>query len=282
MHAFKQLMPVRLFSFFSGSLVLCFVSVLPARGIPLQFLMSGDSATIHLQQRMLKMPELLSAGNFDVLHTGQVSASARIFRIHIGEPGRLAIPLSVFSGVSSDPAPAAASGPVMPGSYDPLVMNLINPLSGLLNVASEGICFPPKARDRLTRFGWVYHVGIRLLSGIQARASVGPSAIRPLPLLNRVAAVGMYVQTGAWDRANIRNMGRFWLSGRYILCKSRSEQVRLIIPDAPPGWFSGWALAAGIDITRLVLFRVVLYRYTQGPDPDFKDSICQFSFTYSL
>ena len=43
-------------------------------------------------------PEILTSGFIDIINNGQVNASARFIRLYIGEPGKFAIPLSIFSG----------------------------------------------------------------------------------------------------------------------------------------------------------------------------------------
>ena len=47
-------------------------------------------------------PEILTSGFFDIVNNGQVNASARFIRLFIGEPGKFALPLSIYSGVSSN------------------------------------------------------------------------------------------------------------------------------------------------------------------------------------
>ena len=47
-------------------------------------------------------PEIFTSGFIDILNSGQVNASTRFIRLFIGEPGKFAIPLSLYSGVSSN------------------------------------------------------------------------------------------------------------------------------------------------------------------------------------
>jgi hypothetical protein len=47
-------------------------------------------------------PEVLNNGFIDVINNGQINGSARLIRLHIGEPGKFAIPLSFYSGVSAN------------------------------------------------------------------------------------------------------------------------------------------------------------------------------------
>src|SRR5436190_16147424 len=47
-------------------------------------------------------PEIFTNGFIDIINNGQINASARFIRLYIGEPGRFAIPLSLYSGVSAN------------------------------------------------------------------------------------------------------------------------------------------------------------------------------------
>src|SRR5690349_4864950 len=46
--------------------------------------------------------DILSSGFIDIMNNGQLNASARFIRIFIGEPGKFALPLCIYSGVSSN------------------------------------------------------------------------------------------------------------------------------------------------------------------------------------
>jgi hypothetical protein len=47
-------------------------------------------------------PEIFTSGFIDVMNNGQVNGSARFIRLLIGEPGKFAIPLSLYGGVSNN------------------------------------------------------------------------------------------------------------------------------------------------------------------------------------
>ena len=76
-------------------------------------------------------PEILSSRFIDIINNGQVNASARFIRPYIGEPGKFAIPLSIYSGVSSNNFQNGQSA-MINRNNDEFVTNFINPLSGLL------------------------------------------------------------------------------------------------------------------------------------------------------
>ena len=47
-------------------------------------------------------PEIFTSGFIDIFNSGQVNASARFLRLNIGEPGKFSVPLSFYTGVSSN------------------------------------------------------------------------------------------------------------------------------------------------------------------------------------
>lgn len=84
-------------------------------------------------------PEIFTSGFIDVMNSGQVNASARFIRLFIGEPGKFAIPLSLYGGVSSNNFQNQQSGGQLLKSNDHLVNQYINPLSGLINISIDGV-----------------------------------------------------------------------------------------------------------------------------------------------
>ncbi|MEO7922472.1 MAG: hypothetical protein ABIR30_02255 [Chitinophagaceae bacterium] len=240
------------------------------------------SAAQKPKQPVIYKPEILTSGFIDIINNGQVNASARFIRLFIGEPGKFAIPLSVYSGVSSN----SFQNQQVPGgqrSNEHLVSSFINPLSGLANVSVDGILFFGKEPVNVTRTGFLYHGGVRILTGYKAGAVADLSTGRPINFLNSFGTLGLYFQTGAWERNNAKNVGIFWLAGRYILCKTGEKQLREIQTGIETnGFYHGWSLAWGIEINNLVNIKVVYYKYVKAPEIDYTLPIYQFSFNYSL
>lgn len=227
-------------------------------------------------------PEILSSGFIDILNSGQVNASARLIRLYIGEPGKFAIPLSFYSGVSSNNFQPTASI-ISPRSNEQLVTHFINPLSGLANMSTEGLWLFKRKPVKTTRTGLLYQAGWRILSGNKTGAITDPSTGRPINFLNSFALGGLYFQTGAWEKNNSRNLGRFWLAGRYILCKSNPRQLKEIIPALQTnGFYHGWSLAWGVEVNNLVNIKVIYYRYVKKPEIEYNLPIYQFSFNYAI
>lgn len=225
-------------------------------------------------------PEILSSGFIDIINNGQVNASARFIRLFVGEPGKLAIPLCIYGGVSSNNFQnQLASGGQR--SNEHLSNSFINPMSGLINISMDGLVF--FNRKKTTRTGWLYHGGMRVLTGYKTGLVTDPSTGNPVNFLNSFASSGLYFQTGAWERNNAKNVGLFWLAGRYILCKSGPSQLEEIIPAIETnGLYHGWSLAWGVEINNLVNIKVVYYKYVKNPEIDYSMPIYQFSFNYSL
>lgn len=227
-------------------------------------------------------PEILTSGFIDIINNGQVNASARFIRLYIGEPGKLAIPLSIYSGVSSN----NFQNQQLPGgqrSNEQLAANFINPLSGLANISVDGVVFFRKQPVSITRMGFLYHGGIRVLTGYRAGPVTDPSTGKPVNFLNSYGTGGLYYQTGAWERNNSRNLGIFWLAARYIICKTGERQLREILPAiSTNGFYHGWSLAWGVEINNLVNLKLIYYKYVKRPELDYSLPIYQFSFNYTL
>ena len=231
---------------------------------------------------VLLKPEILTSGFIDIINNGQVNASARFIRLFIGEPGRLAIPLSIYSGVSSN---NFQNQQTQTGqrSNEHLVNSFINPLSGLTNISIDGIIFFYGKEVKVTRAGFLYHGGIRILTGYKSGLATDPSVGKPINFLNSFGTAGLYFQTGAWERNNAKNVGVFWLAGRYIICKTGDKQLKEILPAIQTnGLYHGWSLAWGVEINNLVNIKVVYYQYIKKPEIDYSLPIYQFSFNYSL
>ncbi|MEO7984556.1 MAG: hypothetical protein ABI688_10785 [Bacteroidota bacterium] len=246
---------------------------------------NANTNTIPARAIVIK-PEILTSGFIDIVNNGQVNASARFIRLLIGEPGKFAVPLSIYSGVSSN---NFQNQQIQGGqrSNEQLVNAFINPLSGLANISIDGITFFDRKesesyRGKLTRAGFLYHGGIRILTGYKAGAITDPSTGKPINFLNSFGTGGIYFQTGAWERNNAKNVGVFWLAGRYILCKTGDKQLSEVFPGIQTnGFYHGWSLAWGVEINNLVNIKVIFYNYVKRPEIDYALPIYQFSFNYS-
>lgn len=226
-------------------------------------------------------PEIFTSGFIDIVNNGQINASARFIRLFIGEPGKIVLPLSFYSGVSSNNFQQQIPG--LPQSNENLVTQYINPLSGLANLSVDGVIYFTRKKEKLTKTGLLYHVGERVLSGVRTGPITDPMTGKPLNFLNGFGALGLYIQTGAWERSNNKNMGLTWLAWRYITCYTNPEQLKILMPDIQTnGVYKGWSVGWGVEITRLVNIKVIYYKYSKAPEIDYSVPIYQFSFNYSL
>lgn len=224
-------------------------------------------------------PEIFTSGFIDIVNSGQVNASARFIRLFIGEPGKFAIPLSIYSGVSSNNFQNSSSQ----RSNDVLVVNFINPLSGLANISIDGVAFFKKKSQKVTKTGFLYHFGERVLTGIRTGQVGNPSTGKPHNFLNSFSSIGLYFQTGAWERNNSKNVGVSWFAMRYIGCYTNPSQIKEFLPAIETnGLYHGYSIAWGVEINKLVNIKVVFYKYKKKPEIDYSLPIYQFSFNYSL
>ena len=241
-----------------------------------------DTAKTAYAKATAVKPEIFTSGFIDIINNGQVNASARFIRLLIGEPGKFAIPLSIYSGVSSNNFQNQQSV-VRQRSNDQLVTNFINPLSGLANISVDGVVFFNRKTQKVTNAGVLYHIGERILTGIRTGPLTDPATGKPINFLNSFGSLGSYFQTGAWDRNNAKNVGLSWFAFRYIGCYTNFSQLKEIMPSiVTNGFYHGWSLAWGVEINNLVNIKVVYYKYVKKPEIDYSLPIYQFSFNYSL
>src|SRR5690349_14529034 len=101
------------------------------------------------------IPEIFTNGFIDIMNNGQINASARFIRLLIGEPGKVSLPLSLYSGVSANNFQLVST---VQKSNDQLVTAFINPLSGLINLSIDGVLYFNQ-KKKVTRAGILYHIG---------------------------------------------------------------------------------------------------------------------------
>lgn len=228
-------------------------------------------------------PEIFTSGFIDIVNNGQVNASARFIRLYIGEPGKFAVPLSLYSGVSANNFQnQSQNSPSIQKSNEQLVTGYINPLSGLVNISVDGIIFF-KQTEKVTKAGLLYHFGERVLTGYKTGPVNNPQTGKPINFLNSFTTGGLYFQTGAWERSNAKNVGVFWLALRYIACRTNPREIKEFLPGIKTnGVYAGYSFGFGVEINNLVNLKVLYYKYTKKPEIDYSLPIYQFSFNYSF
>ncbi len=229
-----------------------------------------------------KKPEILTSGFIDIINSGQVNASARFIRLNIGEPGRFSIPLSLYGGVSNNTFQNTTPGTLLSKSNMHLVNEYINPLSGLINVSIEGVWLFG-TDSKLTKPGLLYQVGERVLNGTRAGEISDPQTGKPVNFLNSFSSLGLYFQTGAWERNNETDIGIFWLTLRFHVCKSNPKQIKEFLSGITTnGFYYGYSAGFGIEINKLINIKAIYYKYLKSPEIEYGLPIYQFSFNYSL
>ena len=226
-------------------------------------------------------PGIFTNGFLDIMSNGQMNVSARFIRLYIGEPGKFAIPISVYSGVSANSFQDQLN-PAGEQMNEQLAFSFINPLSGLVNVSGEGIIYL-SGKKQISRVGLPYHLGERLLTGYREGDVTDPETGKPVNFLNSFVTTGLFFQTGAWERNMAGNMGSFWMVIGLHACYSDPDLLRSFLSaGAKDGFFTGYSLGVGVIINNLLNFRAVYYSYTRPPGIAFNKPIYKFSFNYSM
>jgi hypothetical protein len=229
---------------------------------------------------LLKKPEIFTNGFIDIINNGQVNASARFIRLYIGEPNIIAIPISFYSGVSANNFQAQSYNGAITNEH--LVNQYINPLSGLINISSDGILYFKKTKT-VSKLGLLYHCGERVLTGYKSGIIGSPTAGKPINFLNSYATLGLYMQTGAWERSDAKNIGVFWLAARYHYTYTNPKHIKEFLPTITSnGIYTGYSIGVGVEINNLINLKAIYYKYTKAPEIDYGLPIYQFSFNYSF
>jgi hypothetical protein len=247
---------------------------------------SVENKTIKQEEpktKLLPKPEIFTSGFIDVVNNGQVNASARLIKLYIGEPDKIQIPLSFYGGVSSNNFQNQNTGGQLLKSNDHLVNQYINPFSGLVNVSIEGIAFRKRDSAKITKLGYIYQIGERVLNGIRTGDIRDPKTGKPSNFLNSFATAGLYFQTGAWEKTNTKNVGTFWLIARYHICRTNPNQIKQFLPDIQTnGVYHGYSAGFGVQINNLVDIKAIYYKYSKAPEIDYGLPIYQFTFNYTM
>ncbi len=228
----------------------------------------SQAKTISSQQ---KKPDLFNSGFLDIQNSGQMNASARVFRIYIGEPKKFALPLSFYSGVSSG---ALNSTHTLLKGSEQLVLGLINPLNGIFNFSTENtIQFGKKSA---TDFSLEFQVGEKMLGGIQA------NTLKSFTFFSSYSCFGLLFKTGAWEKDKEANMGMFWVLSRIHFIRTGNSFQKLSGYPPDKRMFTGYSIGSGIDINGVLNIKCFYYRYIQPRSEAFDIPIFQLAFNYNV
>lgn len=221
-----------------------------------------------------KKPELFNSGFIDFQNSGQVNASARVFRLFIGEPKKFMLPISVYSGVSGNNY-NTGNATSQRGS-EQMVLGIINPTSGLFNISTDNTLRFNKDPKKITGFSFVYQLGEKMMSGLNAYS------YKPFSFFSTYANSGLLFQTGAWEKDKEKNMGVFWLLFRFhaVQIGHSFQSLSGYAPDEQ--FFKGWSIGMGIEINNVLNIKSYYYKYLKPGTTDFEIPIYQLTFNYSM
>ena len=221
-----------------------------------------------------KKPELFNSGFIDFQNSGQMNASARVFKIYIGEPKKFMLPISVYSGVSGNNYNTGNN--VNSRGSEQMILGLINPMSGVFNLSTDNTFRFNKKSKNLTGFSFVYQVGEKMITGQQA------FTYKTFSFFSTYANSGLLFQTGAWEKDKEKNMGVFWLLLRYHVVQTSNTFLKLSGYPPDNKFFKGYSLGMGIEINNVLNIKSYYYRYINPGADIFDIPIFQLTFNYSM
>lgn len=239
-----------------------------------QTIINKSSSSIGPPTQQLKKPELFNSGFIDFQNSGQMNASARVFKIYIGEPKKFMLPISVYSGVSGNNYNTGNTN-TSKGS-EQMILGLINPMSGIFNISTDNTFRFNKQSKSLTGISFVYQLGEKMITGQQA------FTYKTFSFFSTYANSGLLFQTGAWEKDKEKNMGVFWLLLRYhvVNISNTFEKLSGYPPDNK--FFKGFSIGMGIEINNVLNIKSYYYRYLNPGADIFDIPIYQLTFNYSM
>lgn len=214
--------------------------------------------------------EILTNGFIDVQNNGQMNASARLIRIHIGEPNKFSLPISIYSGVTGN----GFKNTILPNEQ--LIVNIANPLGGLFNVSFDGSQQIPRKNLKPTKLLFLFQAGQRLLNVTDM------ATFQSTTFSNLFLNSGVLFQTSAWEKNKIENIGVLQIATR--LLNIQSNQVLNNYLAVTSGIRQIWAISItfGLEIEKLVSIRFAMYKYLSTAIPSREQPIYQLSMNYEL
>ncbi|HEV8081021.1 MAG TPA: hypothetical protein VGP43_09925 [Chitinophagaceae bacterium] len=221
-----------------------------------------------------KKPELFNSGFIDFQNSGQMNASARVFKIYIGEPKKFMLPISVYSGVSGNNYNTGNN--ISNRGSEQMILGLINPMSGVFNLSTDNTFRFNKKTKNLTGFSFVYQLGEKMITGQQA------FTFKTFSFFSTYANSGLLFQTGAWEKDKEKNMGVFWLLFRYHVVNTSNTFQKLSGYPPDNKFFKGFSIGMGIEINNVLNIKSYYYRYINPGADIFDIPIYQLTFNYSM
>jgi hypothetical protein len=240
----------------------------PAFALP----QANDSlaANIPADKMQAPGPEILSGGFIDIVQNGQVNASARLFRLYIGEPGKFQLPISVYTGVSANNFSNSLAA-------DDILLTLINPGTGIFNMCFDGNAKLMGGRKKLTTFLLQYQAGLRFLS------AYNKITVTNTTFFNLVTGTGLTFITGAWEKNKSSNLGAFWLNLRGLYSSSPRAILKDFFTVPVTTDMFGYSVGMGIEISQALNVKIFYFRFLNNRQiAAFTQPFLELSFTYSV
>ena len=231
---------------------------------------ANEKIAITTIKQQVQKPEILNGGFIDVAQNGQMNASARLFRLYIGEPGKFQVPISIFTGVSANSFSSNQQN-------QEFVLNLINPGTGLFNINFDGSHKIIGKKEAITALHAQYQAGFRLLSFYNR------TIFNNITFFNTIAGLGMTFLTGAWERNKVNNLGLFWANFRALYSCNPAEILQSMLSSAALQNLLGYSVGMGIEISQSLNVKIFYFHFLNNRDiAAFTQPFLQLSFNYSI
>ena len=229
-----------------------------------------DPTHIYQKKPELLKSEILSGGFVDVVQNGQMNASARLFRLYIGEPGKFQLPLTLYTGVTANHFTNARA-------TEDMVISLINPGTGVFNLSMDGIHHLVGKKESLTSLKFQYQTGVRYLN------VYNKILYRNTSFFNLITAMGFTFITGAWERNRINNLGLFWLNLRALYSLNPSYALEEFFNSPINHNIMGLSGGMGIENSQALNVKIFYFHFlTNREFSAFTQPYLQLSFNYTL
>lgn len=97
-----------------------------------------------------------------------------------------------------------------------------------------------------------------MLTGYLTGEITIPQTGKSTNFLNTFSALGLYFQTGAWERNNAKDIGVFWLAIRFIGCYTNPKKIKEFLPEINTnGIYQGYSIGFGVEINNLVNLNLI-------------------------
>lgn len=231
---------------------------------------TDSNGAIVKSQTSYNKPEILSGGFIDFIQNGQMNASARLFRLFIGEPGKFQVPVSVYTGVSANNLSSHRQ-------KEDIIFQLINPGTGIINMSFDGNNRIIGKKTKITSFRLQYQAGFRFIN------SFDRLLYKNIIYSNFITGGGFILITGAWEKTKQNNIGVFWFNLRGLFSHNPPELFRNFFTVPVTHNLLAYSAGMGIEISQALNVKIFYFHFLNNRDvPEFVKPFLQLGFNYSL